>query len=62
MTFSQEGVYIYKCLPHVVLGMVGVIQVGKAVNLEQAKKDAAALSGTIAMNKARLGEYLAQVK
>lgn len=28
VTFSQEGTYAYKCLPHFALGMVGLIQVG----------------------------------
>ena len=35
VTYEQEGVYLYKCLPHAPLGMVGVIQVGDAApNLE----------------------------
>ncbi|KKC31334.1 pseudoazurin [Devosia psychrophila] len=30
VTFDTEGFYAYKCLPHVGLGMVGLIQVGDA--------------------------------
>jgi pseudoazurin len=30
--FTKEGVYGYKCLPHLGMGMVGVIQVGKPGN------------------------------
>ena len=30
--FTREGVYGYKCLPHLGMGMVGVIQVGKLGN------------------------------
>ena len=30
--FTREGVYGYKCLPHLGMGMVGVIQVGKPGN------------------------------
>ena len=30
--FSKPGVYGYKCLPHLGMGMVGVIQVGKPGN------------------------------
>ena len=30
--FTKEGVYGYKCLPHLGMGMVGVIQVGKQGN------------------------------
>jgi pseudoazurin len=38
VTFDQEGVYGYKCLPHYGMGMVGVIKVGEsAPNLEDAK-------------------------
>lgn len=62
VTFDQEGVYIYKCLPHLALGMVGVVQVGEAVNLEAAKKDGEALSAMIYMNKEQLTEALAQIK
>jgi pseudoazurin len=28
VTFTVEGLYAYKCLPHIPLGMVGLIQVG----------------------------------
>ncbi len=34
---EAEGVYGVKCLPHYALGMVMVIQVGEAVNLEAAQ-------------------------
>jgi pseudoazurin len=37
VTFTQPGVYGYKCLPHYSMGMVGVIVVGDPVNLAQAK-------------------------
>jgi pseudoazurin len=42
-TFSQEGIYIYKCTPHFGAGMGGVIIVGKPVNLDAIK--AAAVKG-----------------
>ena len=29
VTFTQEGIYGYKCQPHFGLGMVGLIQVGE---------------------------------
>lgn len=38
ITFTEEGVYGYKCLPHYGMGMVGVIQVGTSTdNLEELK-------------------------
>lgn len=36
-TFTQEGIYIYKCTPHFGAGMGGAIIVGEPVNLEQIK-------------------------
>lgn len=57
-----EGVYMYQCDPHKLMAMVGVIQVGKPVNLEDAKKEAATYSKTLAMNKDRLTKYVDLVK
>lgn len=59
---DKEGVYVFKCDPHTVMGMVGVVQVGKAVNLDAAKAEAAKLSATFAMNKDRLKKYLDSAK
>lgn len=61
-TFSENGVYLYKCTPHFALGMLGVIQVGKATNIAQVKKDWADIHSGILMNKERVIAYLAQVK
>ncbi|MDE2227856.1 MAG: pseudoazurin [Alphaproteobacteria bacterium] len=35
VTFTTPGVYVYKCQPHLALGMVGVIVVGSPANLAQ---------------------------
>ncbi|MEM0954414.1 MAG: plastocyanin/azurin family copper-binding protein [Pseudomonadota bacterium] len=59
---SVEGVYVYVCQPHLVMGMSGVIQVGAASNLEAAKASAAQTSATFALNKDRLTTALAQVQ
>ena len=32
VTFEEEGTYVYKCLPHLYSGMVGVVKVGDATN------------------------------
>jgi pseudoazurin len=37
LTVEVEGVYGIKCAPHYVLGMVGLIQVGDAVNLQESQ-------------------------
>ncbi len=36
-TFTEEGIYIYKCTPHFGAGMGGAVIVGEPVNLEQIK-------------------------
>ena len=62
VTIDKEGVYVYKCLPHAMMAMVGVIQAGNATNLEKVKADSKALSATFVMSKDRLDKYLAQAK
>ena len=37
VTFTQPGVYGYRCTPHGTLGMVGLVVVGNPVNEAQAK-------------------------
>jgi pseudoazurin len=38
VTVDKEGVYIYKCSPHVSAGMVGAIVAGSAKNLDAIEK------------------------
>ena len=59
---DQEGVYVYVCEPHKMMAMAGVIQVGKPVNLAEAKKATEALSKSFVMSKDRLDKYMARVK
>ena len=59
---DKEGVYVYVCEPHKVMAMAGVIQVGKPVNLVDAKKQSAELAKGFVMNKDRLAKALDQVK
>ena len=61
VTLNEEGVYIYKCAPHLPLGMVGIIQVGEANNLDQAKAEAEVIKASISMNKERIDSYLLEV-
>jgi pseudoazurin len=66
VTFEREGVYIFDCAYHNVMGMAGVVLVGRPVNLEEARAFFEAYrERTFAMNKDRLdpvwssnGEYL----
>ena len=62
VTIDKEGIYIYKCNPHLVLGMVGVIQAGEAKNKDAAVKSAKELSSTMSMGKDRLDKYLAALE
>lgn len=57
--FTKEGLYGYKCLPHTGMGMVGLIQVGKAANKPQAAAAANSLPG---IGKKRMVELLAKAK
>lgn len=59
---EKEGVYLYACQPHKMMGMVGVIQAGKPVNLADAKAVAAKEQATFAMGKDRFDKALAPVK
>ncbi|WP_415896485.1 pseudoazurin [Neptuniibacter sp. QD72_48] len=61
-TVDKEGVYVYKCRPHAMMAMVGVVVAGKPTNLEEVKTNAAELSATFVMNKDRLTNYLNQIK
>lgn len=54
--FDRAGLYGYKCLPHLGIGMVGVIQVGNAANRAQLQAAAAKLPG---MGKKRMTALLA---
>lgn len=59
---EKEGVYLYVCEPHKVMGMVGVIQAGKPVNLAEAKAAATKEQAGFAIGKDRFDKALAQVK
>lgn len=59
---THEGVYVYNCPPHRMMNMSGLIQVGKAVNLQAAQTAAAELDKKAMQNKTRMAEYLKQIK
>ena len=61
--FTEEGVYGYKCAPHYILGMVGLVIVGNPEsNLEQSKGFAEQAQSKFAMNKSRFSEYFSLIK
>ncbi|WP_418594964.1 pseudoazurin [Ponticoccus sp. (in: a-proteobacteria)] len=57
LTVDAQGIYGIKCTPHYAMGMVAVIQVGDAVNL-----DRAAEVKQKGKAKARMAELLTQVE
>lgn len=57
--FTKAGVYGYKCLPHLGMGMVGVVQVGSAGNKAAAQAAAQKLPG---LGKKRMNALLGQAK
>ena len=61
ITLTEEGVYVYQCTPHLILGMVGVIQVGKAVNMNRVMEAAKTYKSQFVMNNNRLDDYLSQL-
>jgi pseudoazurin len=61
VTFDDEGIYVYQCDPHLVMAMVGVIQVGEPVNKEAIEASAEAMKAQFAMNADRLENYLSRL-
>jgi pseudoazurin len=59
---DKDGVYVYECLPHSMLAMVGVIVAGNPTNLADIKANVTPLNAKFSMNKDRLNMYLAKVK
>jgi pseudoazurin len=62
VTLTEEGVYVYSCPPHMMMSMVGVIQVGAASNMDQVREKIPSHSRRMFQNKGRLERYLEQVE
>ena len=61
ITLDQEGVYVYQCTPHAMMAMVGVIQVGEAVNMDDVISAADTKKAGFVSNTDRLDEYLSRL-
>ena len=60
--FNIPGVYVYQCTPHVMMAMVGVIQVGNdKSNLDTIKTAATQFKSVFIMNQSRLDDYLSKI-
>ena len=61
VTLDTEGVYVYQCDPHLMMAMIGVIQVGDAVNMSEVKEASQNLKSSFIMNAERIDTYLSQL-
>ena len=60
--FNVPGVYVYQCTPHVMMAMVGVIQVGNdKSNLDTVIAAATQFKSIFVMNDSRLDDYLSKI-
>ena len=59
---DKEGVYLYACDAHKKMGMVGIVQVGNAANLDEARKKVAEESAAMLMNKDRFTKAFDKVQ
>ena len=63
ITFTKEGIYGYKCTPHYILGMVGIVSVGdNTTNLSSASEYASEAEKKFATNKDRFTKYINELK
>jgi len=62
VTLAHPGLYFYNCPPHLMMGMVGLIQVGEAVNRSSATAVMKSTQGRIYSHGARVDSLLALVK
>lgn len=57
--FSRPGLYGYRCLPHFAMGMVGLVEVGKPVNVAAFRR---AIQKLPPLAKMRMAKFVEQVK
>lgn len=59
---DKEGIYIYECSNHVVMSMIGIIQVGEARNLSEAKDFIEKYRKKLMINKDRIDKYFSKIE
>ena len=62
VTLNKEGIYIYECRFHGKLGMAGMIQVGNAINLKEARIFYEEYKKKFIINKNRLDDIIDNIK
>lgn len=58
---TQQGVYVFECTNHKIMGMAGVVVVGEPSNLEEARGFVQKYQETLISNKDRLSKLLSQL-
>lgn len=62
VTLDQPGLYFYICPPHLMMGMIGLIQVGEASNRDAVSEIMKSSKGRMYSNSQRVDELLGQVR
>ena len=62
VTLDKEGVYIYECENHGVMGMIGMIQVGRSKNLKKSEIFYKKHKKKMILNKNRLDHFFQEIK
>ncbi|WP_240009587.1 pseudoazurin [Marinomonas algicola] len=61
IALEQEGLHLFYCPPHLMMGMVGMIQVELASNLDKLMAKAPKLRSKVALKPERVDELLRQI-
>ncbi|QXO16768.1 plastocyanin/azurin family copper-binding protein [Vibrio ostreae] len=59
---ATEGIHIYYCPPHLMMGMVGMIQVGRATNLDKVEKKLPSLKAKSHLKPQRVDYLLENIR
>ncbi|TDO99443.1 plastocyanin/azurin family copper-binding protein [Marinomonas balearica] len=62
LELSHEGLHLYYCPPHLMMGMVGMIQVGQPTNLELVKTKVGRLKSKVALKPERVDALMQQIQ
>ena len=62
VNLDHEGVHLYYCPPHLMMGMVGVIQVGEPINQATIDEKYPRLRSKVALNPERVDAIMANLK
>jgi len=61
VALENEGLHLFYCPPHLMMGMVGMIQVGAASNLDKVMVKAPKLRSKVALKPERVDNVLTQI-